>query len=55
MRSMIRKSEVGGQISDHDWRSLSVVVADLVDLLMPFTHPSGLPSMSRLASPFHSR
>jgi hypothetical protein len=30
-------------------------VADLIDSLMPFTHPSVFPSMSRLASPFHSR
>jgi hypothetical protein len=33
----------------------SSAVAHLVDSLMPFVHPSGLQSMSRLGSPFHSR
>jgi hypothetical protein len=27
----------------------------LIDLLMPFVHPPGFPSMSRLGSPFYSR
>ena len=29
------------------------VVTDRVDSLMPLVYPSGFPSMSRLASPFH--